>query len=144
MHGILDNHEVRVVNAAVAAANNTDDNSTRIDMSDYESVMFVVTITDSVNAGVATLTVQGNAADSDTGMTAIAGAAATRTAEADDALNGLALVAEVRNPATRYVQATITSTAANIAFGETLAILKPRRFPAVQGATVGHTAYVSG
>lgn len=143
MHGIIDNYEVLVVNAAVANASNTDDNSTRIDMADYESVMFVVTITDSAATGVATLTIQSNDADSDTGMAAVTDAVATATCAVNDDLNGEALVAELRLPSKRYVQATITSATANIAFGETIAILKPLRRPAVQGATIVDTAYVS-
>lgn len=144
MHGLRDNLEFRYVNAAVVAGSSIDDNSSRIDMTDYESVVFMVPITDSVDTGVATLTIQGNDADSDTGMTAIAGAVASATSAANDDLNGTMLVAEVRHPADRYVQATLTSATANIAFGETIAVLKPRRKPAVQGATVAATAYVSG
>lgn len=144
MHGLSDNLEIVMANAAVAAASDTDDNSTRIDMSEYESAMFIVPITDSVATGVATLTVQGNDADSDTGMAAISGAVATATCAVNDDLNDTVLVVEVRNPSTRYIQATLTSATANIAFGATTAILKPYRRPAVQGATVQASAYVSG
>ncbi len=144
MHGLIDNHEIQHVNAAVAAGASIDDNSSIIDMADYESVMFVTTITDSVDTGVAALTIEENAANSDTGMTAVSGGAATATSAADDDLNGLLLVAEIRHPTQRYVQAVLSSATANIAFGETIAILKPRRRPATQGATVSDTAYVSG
>lgn len=143
MHSISENHEIRYVNAAVGAGSSIDDNSTRIDMSGYESVMFVVPITDSVNTGVATLTIQENDDDSDTGMTAVTGTASTVTSAGDDDLNGTVLVAEYRLPAKRYVQATLTSATANIAFGATLAILKPYRRPSVQGATVSDAKYVS-
>lgn len=143
MHGLSDNLEYRYVNAPVAAANNTDDNSTIIDMSNYESVVFIVSITDSVSGGVATLTIQENTANSDSGMAAITGAAATATSAVNDDLNGTVLVAEIRNPTNRYVQGVITSATQNIAFGDTIAILKPRRVPASQGATVSDTAYVS-
>ena len=143
MHGLSDNLEVRYVNAPVSAADNTDDNSTIIDMQDYESAMFIVSITDSVATGVATLTVQQNDANSDSGMAAVTGAAATATSAQNDDLNGTVLVAEVRNPTERYIQGTITSATANIAFGDTIVILKPRRLPAEQGATVSDTAYVS-
>jgi hypothetical protein len=143
MHGLSDNLEVRYVNAPVAAASNTDDNSTIIDMQDYESVMFIVSITDSVAGGVATLKIEANTANSDSGMTAVSGAAATVTSAQNDDVNGTVLVAEIRNPAKRYVQGVITSATQNIAFGDTIAILKPRRLPATQGATVSDTAYVS-
>lgn len=143
MHGIIDNYEVRVVNDPVANASNTDDNSTRIDMFGFESVMFVVPISDSAATGVATLTVEENDDDSDTGMAAVTNAVATATCTVNDDLNGQVLVAEYRLPAKRYVQAVVTSATANIAFGATTAILKPMRHPAEQGDTVAATAYVS-
>lgn len=143
MHGQIDNLEYRYVNAAVAAASNTDDNSTIIDMNGYESVTFIVPITDSVATGVATLKIEQNTVNSDSGMAAVPGAAATVTCAVNDDINGTLLVAEVRKPSQRYVQAVITSSAANIAFGDTVAILKPLRVPATQGATVSDTAYVS-
>jgi hypothetical protein len=143
MHGLLNNVEVRYVNDAVAVGASTDDNSTRIDMSDYESVLFVVPITDSVATGVATLKVEGNSADSDTGMAAITNASATATSATNDDLNGTVLAVEVINPGYEYVQAVITSGTANIAFGATVAYLVPRRKPATQGATVTDTAIVA-
>lgn len=143
MHGLKDNLEFRIVNDAVTAGSSIDDNSSRIDMSEYESVAFVVPITDSVATGVATLTIEENDDDSDTGMTAVSGASASATSATNDDLNGKALVAEYRLPAKRYVQAVVTSATANIAFGTMTAILKPRRVPAVQGDTVQATAYVS-
>lgn len=143
MHGLLNNVEVRVVAAAVAAGDDIDNNSSRIDMTDYESVMFVTTITDSVATGVATLTIQDNDADSDTGMAAVTGSAAAATCAVNDDLNGLALASEVYHPAKRYVQATRTSATANIAYGEVIALLVPRQRPAVQGATVSDIAFVA-
>lgn len=144
MHGLKDNLEVAYVNDAVVAGSSIDDNSTIIDMADYESALFIVPITDSVDTGVATLTVQGNDANSDSGMAAITGAVATATSVANDDLNGQLLMVEVRKPDKRYVQATITSATANIAFGATTVILNPYRVPATQGATVAASAYVSG
>lgn len=143
MHGILDNYEVRYVGAAVAAGSSIDNNSSRIDMAGYESVMFVTTITDSANTGVATLTIQQNTVDSDSGMAAVTGTASTATSGSNDDLNGTVLVSELRKPAQRYVQATRASATANIAYGEVIAILKPKRLPASQGATVQDTAYIS-
>ena len=143
MHGLLDNLEIRYVGAAVAAASNTDGNSSRIDMSAYESVLFVTTLTDSVATGVATLKVEYNDADQDSGMAAVTGASATATSAINDDLNATMLAVEVRNPPGRYVQAVRTSATANIAFGEVIAILKPRRVPVAQGATVQDSTYVS-
>ena len=143
MHGLLDNLEVRYVGAAVSAGSSIDNNSSRIDMAGYESVTFVTTITDSVATGVATLVVQESDADSDDAMANVTGTAATKTCAINDDINGTLLATEYRKPAKRYVQATRTSSAANIAYGEVIAILKPMRRPAEQGATVSDTAYVS-
>ena len=143
MRGLSDNLEFRYMGAAVSAGSSIDNNSTRIDMTGYESVTFYTTITDSVATGVATLEIQQSDADSDDDMTAVTGAAASATSATNDDLNGTGLVAELRRPAKRYVQATRKSSVANIAYGEVIAILKPYRTPATQGATISDTAYVS-
>ncbi|HEY9566859.1 MAG TPA: hypothetical protein VIR38_02115 [Thalassobaculum sp.] len=139
----LDNVELRWVKAAVAAASNTDSNSVRIDMSDYESAVFIVPITDSVATGVATLKVEGNDADSDSGMTAVTGATATVTCAVNDDVNNTLLAVEVRNPGYQYLQGVITSATANIAFGEMTVMLKPRNVPVTQGDTVSDSVTVS-
>jgi len=143
MHKIIDNLEIREVGAPVAAGSSIDDNSDRIDMAGYESVAFAVPITDCADTGVATLTIEENTADSDSGMTAVSGTAATDTSAADDDLNGTLLVTEYRKPASRYVQAVRTSATANIAYGNVIALLKPKRLPASQGATVSDAESVS-
>lgn len=140
MHGLAQNVEIRVVGALVAAGNAIDNNSARIDMAGYESVTFVAAITDSVATGVATLLIEENDADSDAGMTAIAGASASRASVVNDDINGQALVSEVFKPNRRWVQAVRRSTVANIAYGDIFAILVPRRLPAVQGGTVAAVA----
>jgi hypothetical protein len=143
MHGLIHNTEVRVVGAPVAAGAAIDSTSSRIDMADYESVTFVAAITDSVATGVATLTIEENDTDADAGMAAVSGGAATVTSAADDDVNGTALIAEVYHPAKRYVQAVRTSATANIAYGPVIAILVPKRLPAVQGATVSDSVAVA-
>jgi len=143
MHGIKDNLEVRYVGAAVANANNTDSNSSRIDMADYESVLFLTTITDCAATGVAVLKIEQNDVDSDSGMALVTGTDATATSATNDDLNGKMLVAELRNPSGRYVQAVRTSATANVAFGEVIAVLKPRRLPVAQHSTVQDVNYVS-
>lgn len=142
MHSISENIEIREVGAPVAAGSTIDNNSDRIDMTDYETVCFVVPITDSVDTGVATVTVEGNADDSDTGMTAITGAVATVTSAANDDINGQNLIVEVRNPGVRYVQLVRTSATANIAYGTVQALLKPRRLPVTAHSTVSASTYV--
>jgi hypothetical protein len=108
--------------AAIAAADNTDSNSTRYDMSGYDGIVFLTTITDSVATGVATLKAEGNTIDSDTGMAAITGATATVTCAVNDDVNGKLLIVDVYKPQKRYIQGVRTSGTANIAFGEIHAI----------------------
>lgn len=143
MHTITENIEIREVGAPVAAGASIDNNSDRIDMQDYESVTFIAVITDSVDTGVAALTIEGSDADSDDNMAAIAGAVATVTSAANDDINGQLLVVEVRRPATRYVQAVRSSATANIAYGTVIALLKPYRRPVTDHGTVSAIARVS-
>lgn len=143
MHGLTDNLEFRYVGAAVAAGSSIDNNSSRIDMAGYESVAFYTTITDSADTGVATLVVQQADEDADTNMADVTGTEAVATSGANDDLNGLGLIAELRHPTKRYVQATRKSATANIAYGEVIAVLKPRRRPAAQGATISAKAFLS-
>ncbi|MFC3097372.1 hypothetical protein [Alteraurantiacibacter palmitatis] len=143
MHSLTQNIEIHLVNDAVANASNTDDNSARIDMADYESATFIVPVVDSAATGVAALTVEASDADTDCAMAAINGATATLTCAVNDDINGKLLIVEVRNPPRRFIQAVITSAVANIAFGATTVLLTPRRLPVVDHSTVGAIAYVS-
>lgn len=134
----------KYVGAAVAAGSSINNNSTRIDMAGYEGVVFFTTITDSTDTGVATLTIEQNTADSDTGMAALSGAVAAATSGADDDLNGKLLVVDVYRPRERYVQAVRTSATANIAFGEVHAVLYgARKLPLSDDATVAASASVT-
>ena len=143
MHTITENIEIREVGAPVAAGLAIDDNSDRIDMSDYESATFIVSITDSAATGVAALNIEANDADSDAGMAEIAGAEATVACAVNDDVNGQLLIVEVRNPPKRFLQAVRSSSVANIAYGTVIALLKPRRVPVVDHATVSDIARVS-
>lgn len=122
----------RVVGDPVAAGATIDQNSNRIDMAGFDSVTFLVPITDSVAGGIAALTIEQNDTDSDDGMEAITDAVATVTSAEDDDLNGKFLEVEVRRPEKRYVQAVLTSGTANIAFGNTVAILGESRTKPVE------------
>jgi len=107
--------------------------------------MFVCPIEDSVATGVATLKVEQNTADSDSGMAALSGASATVTSATNDDVNGTLLVVDVYRPTERYVQAVRTSATANIAFGTVTAILYgPRELPVTAHATVAASAVVAG
>lgn len=143
MHTITENIEIREAGSPVANASNTDNSSDRIDMAGYESVTFITTITDSAATGVATLTVESNDADSDSGMAAITGASATATCAVNDDINDKLLIVEVRNPGKRYLQAVRSSATANIAFGPVTVLLKPRRLPVTNHASVLDVTRVS-
>jgi len=131
--------------AAVSNANNTDSNTSRFDMKGYDGILFVTSIADSAATGVATLTVEGNTIDSDSGMAAITGAAATKTCTTNDDINSTLLVVDVYRPQKRYIQGVLTSSAANIAFGTTYAIqYKGKGHPVVQGTTVSASTQVAG
>lgn len=131
--------------APVALADDTDVNTDRLDMSGYDGVVFIVPVEDSVDTGVATITVEQNTADSDTGMAALAGAIATDTSAADDDLNNKLLIVDVYRPRERYVQAAITSGTANIAFGTAIAIrYKGSKSPITADATVLQATSVFG
>lgn len=143
MKNLLKNMEIAEVRAPVAAANDTDVNTDRVDMKDWDGVLFVIPIEDSADTGVATVTAEQNTADSDTGMAALSGAAATYTSAANDDLNNKLLVVDVYRPRERYIQCAITSATANIAFGTGIAIkYRGRKAPVTQGATVLHSVCV--
>ncbi len=136
MNNFTKSFEIREVNAPIAAADDTDDNSDRIDMSGYESVTFICAITDCLDTGVATMTAQQNIIDSDSGMASLTGTA-TATSAANDDLNDTLLVLEVVKPRERYVQCVLTSATANVAFGNTIAILsRARTLPVSEHASV--------
>jgi hypothetical protein len=134
---VLKNFVIKEVGAPIAAANNTDSNSDRIDMANYEGAVFICPITDSVQGGVAALTIEQNTVDSDTGMAALSGAVDSATSAENDDLNDTLLVVEVYRPRERYIQAVRTSTTANIAFGNVIAILYgAKKRPVTLDATV--------
>lgn len=138
---LLTNVKISEVNAPVANANNTDDNSDILDMSGFDGVVFIVAITDCVQGGVATLTAQGNDANSDSGMAALAGASAAATSAGNDDLNDTLLIVDVFRPRDRYIQATLTSATQNIAFSNTIAIqYGPSKAPITQPASVTTSA----
>lgn len=143
--GLLKNSEISYGGAAIANANNTDSNSTIVDMQGYEGALFFTTITDSAATGVATLTVEGNTANSDSGMAALTGASSAKTCAVNDDINGTLLVVDVKKPVKRYLQAVRTSATANIAFGEVHCIrYNTTKGPVTQGATVSTATSVVG
>lgn len=123
------------VNDAISTANNTDDDSAIVDTQGFDGCIFVVPITDSVATGVATMTVEQNSANSGSGMAALSGAQAQATSAENDDLNGKLLIVDVYRPRERYLRTNLTSATANIAFGDTIAILyNGVKFPVAQSA----------
>ena len=136
---LLKNINVKHVLDPIAAANNTDSNSSRLDMQGFEGVIFIVPVTDCTSGSVVTLTVEHNTSgnDSDTGMAAATGATATATSTAGDDLNGKLLVVDCYRPRYRYVQGVITTATQNAAIGNMIAIqYSERKMPITQGTTV--------
>ena len=111
------------VNDAISAASNTDDDSAIVDTQGFDGCIFVTPITDSVATGVATMTVEQNSANSGVGMAALSGAQAQVTSAQNDDVNGKLLIVDVYRPRERYLRTNLTSATANIAFGDTIAIL---------------------
>lgn len=142
---LMKNVLIGEVNAPIAASSSIDGNSDILDMSTWDGVLFVVAITDSVDTAVATLTVEANTANSDSGMVAITNAAATATSAANDDLNDQLLIVDVYRPTKRYVQAVLTSATANIAYGSTIAIrYRGSKAPVTVDSTVLDSAAVTG
>lgn len=119
---LLSNVTLAYLAGAVVAGAAINDDSTIIDMAGYEGVIFITTIEDSVDTGVASLIVEQNAVNSGTGMAALSGAVATLTSGAADDLNGKVLAVDVYRPKERYLRVNRTSAVANIAFGSVTAI----------------------
>jgi len=136
--------ETRVVGAPVALGSTIDNNSSRIDMAGHEGVRFIAPITDSVITGVATITVQQNTVDSDTGMADLPTAEAIATSGANDDLNDRCLIVDVFRPRERFVQLNRKSATANIAYGSVIAVLYgKKKLPVTQGSTVIQQAVVA-
>ena len=134
---LIKNKVIDVVMDPESLSSSIDTNSTRLDMSGYEGVVFILPITDSVNTGVVTITAEQNTVDSDSGMDALAGASATATDAGGDALNNQTLTLEVVKPLERYIQCVLTSATANIATGNMIAIrYTSKKAPIVEGSTV--------
>lgn len=135
MNELTKNCIIAEVLAPVAAASNTDSNSDILDMAGWDGVVFIVPLTDSAATGVATLNVQENTANSDSGMTTVA--TATDTCVVNDDINNTLLIVDVYKPLKRYIQGNVTSATANIAFGNMIAIkYKGKKAPITDDSSV--------
>ncbi len=107
----------RVMNEV--AAGQTEQTSTILDMSGYDSVMFILVCGTVTDASVITLTPKENTTSSTSGATAVAGTAPTITAAtSSDAI----LIVDVIRPSKRYVYADVTRTTQNCAISAVIAI----------------------
>lgn len=118
MQNLANDVKISWVKALIASANNTDSNTAILDMSGWDGVVFITPITTATTGGVATLTVEANTANSDSGMVAITGAAAAKTSPS----NGTLLIVDVYRPLKRYVQGVLTSATQVVTFDATIAI----------------------
>jgi hypothetical protein len=141
MQNLASNTKIAWVLALIASANNTDSNTAILDMSGWDGVVFITAITTATTGAVVALTVESNAANSDSGMAAITGAVATKTSPA----NGTLLVVDVYRPQKRYVQGVITSLTQVATFGVTIAIqYKGIKAPVTADATIAALTAVVG
>ena len=123
MQNLLNNIKLDWLKTVVSAGSSIDDDSAIVDTQGYDGCLFITTITDSVQNGVATMTIEQNSANSGSGMAALSGAVATAVSAANDDLNNKILAVDVYRPRERYLRANRTSSTANIAYGEVIAIL---------------------
>jgi hypothetical protein len=123
----------RVSNAA--AAGTTDIESSRVDMSGFDSVCFVALLGDGANTAVVQMVAKSNPADSTTGSTTEkTGTSSTLDATSGD--NKLVIVDTMR-PTHRYAYCTLILDTANVAVDGILAIqYNAKHLPTTQGSTV--------
>jgi hypothetical protein len=111
--------KLSLVQAALADGS-TDPDSTALDMSGFDGVMFVGicgTITGSGTINLAASQSDDNAASDDFSAIPTASATATASTKSDKLL-----VLDIFQPAKRYVRTTVTRAVANSVYGGTLAI----------------------
>lgn len=127
----------RVMNAVVAGTSEQD--STVLDMTGFDAVLFIALLGDVTSGSVITLTVKENSANSTSSPTPTAvtnAATAAYTAGATDADNA-ALIVDVVRPTKRYVFAALTRTTQNAPIDGMIAIqYRTRDIPVSLDATV--------
>lgn len=144
MQNLLNNIKLDWLKTVVAAGSSIDDDSGIVDTAGYDGCLFITTITDSAQTGVATMTVEQNTANSSSGMAALSGAVATATSAANDDLNDKILAVDVYRPRERYLRVNRVSATANIAYGEVIALLyKGIKMPITQGSDVADSVVVT-
>jgi len=121
---------VRVANSASTAQ--TDVNSSILDMSGYDGVIFIASMGAITGGGACTLEAQQNTANSTSGMAQLSGSVAT-----GDDTDNISLVVDVYRPLKRYVRAVLKRADENSVADGIIAIqYKGRKAPVTFGATV--------
>lgn len=114
-----------------------------LDMSGFQSVMFIAKLGDVTNGSVVTLACQQNTANSTSGMATLTGTATYTSAANTDADDNL-LVLDVVRPNERYVRAVLTSATQNAVKNGIIAIqYNPIHAPVTQSATVLDSELIS-
>lgn len=136
------NVNIIVVSAASAAAT-TAVNSSIIDMSGWDGVVFVAVTGPLTSTSVLTLAAQESTANSTGGMAAIAGGATPAyTAAGTETLNSF--IVEVYRPQQRYLRAVLTRATANAVVDTIIAIQYcGTKLPPTLDATVLAAAFVA-
>jgi hypothetical protein len=128
--------KITVVSPAATAATTAIDSSI-LDMSGYEGVMFIALTGDVTAASDLTLTVKGNSANHLTVPAPITQAATTLFAAGAADADSKALMVDVYKPALRYVFANLTRATQNAVIGGIIAIqYEAKTKPTTQDASV--------
>lgn len=136
--------KVTVVSPAAAAAQ-TAINSSVLDMTGYEGVMFVALTGDVTSGSVLSLLAKGNTANSTSSPTPITQATATYTALSASDSDSKALIVDVFRPSLRYMFASLTRTTQDAVIGGIVAIqYSAKNKPTSQDASVIASAFAVG
>lgn len=127
------NSKITRVSAAVAAGTGDTVTSDIVDMAGYSSVTFIVGFGAIVSTAETEVTVEQDSAANMAAAAALSGSDVTVADDDDDQI----VVVEVKNPAERYVRASITRATANATIDFILAVQSdPVKAPVTQPATV--------
>ncbi len=138
------NVKVTVVSPAAVAAQTAIDSSV-LDMTGFDGVIFIALLGDVTSTSVLTLTAKGNTANSTSSPTpATLKATDAFTADATSA-DSKAIMVDVYRPTQRYVFANLTRTTANAVVGGILAIqYKGTKRPTTQDTSVIASSFAVG
>jgi hypothetical protein len=141
---LLKDVKITVVSPAAVAGTTSIDSSV-LDMSGFDGVMYVALLGDVTNTSVLTLTAKGNTANSTSAPTPITQKATDAfTADATSA-DSKAIVVDVYKPTLRYQFATLTRGTANAVVGGIIAIqYQASKKPTTQDASVIASAFGLG